>query len=111
MTADKELVMYSRKSYCPYVNRAKRVLGQHRIAYREIPIDDDPVAEKRVVEWTGFKSVPTIIVARPGEDLPIEPPAPLEPGVSPRNIDRGSMITEPGEEELLKWLRRHGFVE
>ncbi len=111
MTADKELVMYVRNSYCPYVAKARRVLERHNIACREIPIDDDPVAEQRVVEWTGFKSVPTIIVARPGEDLPIEPPAPLEPGASPRNIDRGSMITEPSEEGLIHWLRKHGFVE
>jgi len=54
--------------------------------------------------------VPTIIVARPGEDLPFEEPTPLT-GDSPRNIDRGSMITEPGEIQLEEWLRKHGVLK
>ena len=68
-------------------------------------------AERRVLDWTGFKSVPTIIAARPGEDLPCEEPAPLPKGSSPRGIDRGSMITEASEEQLETWLRKHGFIE
>lgn len=105
-----ELVMYSRTTPCPFVQAAKRVLERENIPYREILIDQDPVAEQRVIAWTGFKSVPTIIVARPGEDVPYEDPAPLTTD-SPRNVDRGSMITEPGEITFENWLRKHGFIE
>ncbi len=106
-----ELVMYSRTSSCPFVRTAKRVFERENVPYREIYIDQDPAAEQRVIAWTGFKSVPTIIAARPGEDLPFEEPAPLEAGASPRSINRGSMITEPGETKLEDWLRQHGFIK
>lgn len=106
-----ELVMYSRTTPCPYVRTAKRVLERENIAYREIFIDEDSAAKQRVIAWTGFQSVPTIIVARPGEDLPYEEPAPLAGGASPKNIDRGSMITEPGELQLEGWLQKHGFMK
>jgi glutaredoxin len=108
--AEYELVMYSRTSSCPYVRTAKRVLERENIPYREIFIDQDPAAEQRVIDWTGFKSVPTIIVARPGENLPYEEPDPLGGG-SPKGIDRGSMITEPGEIKLESWLKKHGFMK
>ena len=106
-----ELVMYSRTRACPYVRAAKRVLERENITYREIYIDEDPAAKQRVRDWTGFESVPTIIVAQPGEDLPFEAPAALEPGTSPKAVDRGSMITEPGEMVFEDWLRKHGFIK
>jgi glutaredoxin len=108
---DYELVMYSRTRACPFVRTAKRVLDREGIAYREVLIDEDTAAERRVIDWTGYKSVPTIIIARPGEDLPYEDPAPLEAGSSPRGIDRGTMITEPGEMALETWLKKHGFMK
>jgi glutaredoxin len=106
---DFELVMYSRTSSCPFVRTAKRVLARENISYREILIDEDDDARQRVLEWTGYQSVPTLVVARPGEDLPYEDPAPLG-GESPRGVDRGSMITEPGEIKLENWLKKHGFL-
>ena len=107
---DLELVMYARTSPCPYVRTAKRVLERENIPYREVFIDEDPAAKQRVIDWTGFQSVPTIILARPGEDLPYEDPAPLEAGASPKGVDRGSMITEAGEIKLETWLKKHGFI-
>jgi len=106
-----ELVMYSRRTPCPYVRTARRVLDRERIPYREIFIDEDAAAEAQVIAWTGYKSVPTLIVARPGEDLPCEAPTPLPAGASPRGIDRGSMITEPGDIHLESWLVKHGFLK
>ncbi|MCC6799404.1 MAG: glutaredoxin family protein [Anaerolineae bacterium] len=106
-----EIVMYSRFSPCPYVRSAKRVLERERIPYRELYIDEDPAAKQRVIEWTGFQSVPTIILAQPGEILPYEEPQPLASGASPKGVDRGTMITEPGEVQLENWLRRHGFMK
>ncbi len=111
MPADKEIVVYKRSTYCPYQGRAERVFDRYAVPHRDIVIDEDPQAAQRVVDWTGFRSVPTIIVARPGEDLPLEEPAPLPRGDSPRGIDRGTMITEASEEQLIAWLTRHGFIE
>lgn len=106
-----ELVMYSRFSPCPFVRTAKRVFERVNITYREIHIDEDPAAKQRVIDWTGFQSVPTIIIALPGEDLPYEMPIPLEPMASPRGVDRGSMLTEPSEMQLENWLRKNGFIK
>jgi glutaredoxin len=106
----KELVMYARTAGCPFVTLAKRVLKDYQVSYREINIDLNPEHRQRVLDWTGFLSVPTLIVANEGEDLPYEPEAPLEKGSSPRGIDRGTMMTEPGLEEFSEWLLRHGFI-
>ncbi len=107
---EKELVVYARTTYCPYQAKAERVFQRYGLKPRMIWIDKDPQAEQRVIAWTGFKSVPTIIVARRGEDVPYEEPAPLARGNSPRGVDRGSMITEATETELTRWLAKHGFI-
>lgn len=107
----KQLVMYSRSSSCPFVTLAKRVLNDHALEYREIYIDKDDAARQRVLKWTGFLSVPTIVVVDEGEDVPNEEPAPLAQGASPRGIDRGVMITEPSIADLTKWLEKHGFID
>jgi glutaredoxin len=108
-SSDIELVMYSRTIPCSFLSIARRVLDRERVPYREIYIDRDKAAERRVLEWTGFLSVPTLVIAQRGEDLPYEPPAPLPKGASPRGVNRGSMITEAIEDELLAWLRQHGL--
>ena len=104
------LVMYSRLTPCPFVSLAKRVLDQLKVDYREIVLEDDPVYEQHVLDWTGFLSVPTLIIAHDGADLPHLPPTPLMPNSSPRGIDRGTMITEPNEDQLVAWLTRHGLL-
>lgn len=111
MKTDKDLVMYNRSTGCPYASIARRVLSEYDVSYREIFIDRDNAARERVLAWTGFLSIPTIIVANPGEILPCEPVAPLEPLSSPRGIDRGTMITEARTDELEAWLRKHQFIE
>lgn len=110
MADDLELVVYTRSTFCPYQRKAERVFERHGLTPRTILIDRDRQAEQRVIHWTGFKSVPTIIAARPGEDVPYEEPTPLPRGSSPRGVDRGSMITEASEEQLEAWLVRHGFI-
>ena len=111
MPDDKELVVYSRTTFCPYIAKAHRVFEKHNVPYREIMIDKDEEAARRVKAWTGFLSVPTIPIAQAGEDLPYEEPASLPPDTSPRGIDRGSMITEAYEGELVAWLKKNGFIE
>jgi glutaredoxin len=106
----KELVMYTRTSPCPFVTLAKRVLNHQHVTYRELFIDQDKAIERRVLTWTGFLSVPTLIIAREGEDLPYEEPSPLPKDSSPRGVNRGPMLTEPSEEQLLNWLRQHGLL-
>jgi glutaredoxin len=110
MNMKHELVMYTRTSACPFVTLAKRVLADHGVPYREIFTDRDDEARQRVLAWTGFLSVPTLVVAEVGAVLPYEEPAPLARGVSPRGIDRGTMITEPSLAELTRWLVHNGFV-
>lgn len=105
-----ELVMYTRTTPCPFVSLAKRVLEAQHVEYRELFIDREKIIEQRVLDWTGFLSVPTLIVARPGEDLPYTDFSELPKDASPRGIDRGPMITEPSEEQLTNWLRHHGFL-
>ena len=106
----RELVMYSRTSSCPFVTLAKRVLSDYHVEYREVFIDKDEEARRQVLKWTGFLSVPTLVAAELGSLLPYEEPLMLARGASPRGIDRGAMITEPGIDELTRWLQRHGFI-
>ncbi len=107
---DRELVMYTRTTGCPFVTIAERVLREYNVPYREIYIDKDPIARQRVKAWTGFLSVPTLVVAEPGYILPIEEPEPLPEGMSPQGIDRGMMLTEPREPQLVAWLQKHEFI-
>ncbi|MBX3063279.1 MAG: glutaredoxin family protein [Anaerolineae bacterium] len=107
----RELVMYGRTTPCPFISTAKRVLDREGIPYRELYIDKNKEHEQRVLDWTGFLSVPTLIIAEAGEELPYETPLPLAKGASPRGINRGSMITEANEEELLRWLQQHGLYQ
>lgn len=106
----KQLVMYSRTTGCPFISVAKRVLDDYALSYHEIFIDKDMEARRRVQEWTGFLSVPTLIVAEVGEVLPYAMPAPLASGTSPRGINRGTMITEGNIEQLQLWLTQNGFI-
>lgn len=107
----KELIFYSRTAGCPFVTLALRVLNDYDVPYREIFIDRDEEARERVLTWTGFLSVPTLVVAEQDSDLPYETPAPLPSGASPRGINRGSMITEPNIEQLTTWLQEHAFIQ
>lgn len=103
--------MYGRTTGCPFITVAKRVFNEHNLKYEEVMIDKDSEARRRVLEWTGFLAVPTIIVAEGEDILPYEEPAFLPKGDSPRGINRGSMITEPGIDALTAWLRQHDFID
>ncbi|MGF1504059.1 MAG: glutaredoxin family protein [Anaerolineae bacterium] len=105
---DKEVVVYARTTGCPYQSIAERVFERYDVPRRMIWIDEDPAAMERVLKWTGYQSVPTIVIAEPGEDLPVSEPDPITG--SPRGIDRGAMITEPSRRELTAWLRKHGLI-
>ena len=106
----RELVMYTRTLGCPFVTIARRVLAEHEVPYRELFIDRDEAARERVRAWTGFLSVPTLVIAEPGDTLPYAEPEPLSAGVSPRGVNRGSMLTEPNADQLLAWLAQHDLI-
>lgn len=89
MEQEKELIMYSRSSGCPMMTLAKRVLDDYHIPYREIFIDQDKIAHQRVEAWTGFLSVPTLVIAYHGEVTPYQAPEHLPHGESPRGVNRG----------------------
>jgi glutaredoxin len=95
---------------CPYVRIAERVFQKYNIAYVEVDIDQDNGAKQRVQNWTGFLSVPTIVIASQDSVLPIEEPEALPNDVSPRGMDRGSLITEPSGKQLEVWLEKHGLL-
>jgi len=107
---EKELIMYSRSSGCPMMTLAKRVLEDYNVPYREIFIDQDKIARQRVEDWTGFLSVPTLVIARAGDVLPYEEPSYLPKGDTPRGVNRGAMITEPNIRELTEWLIQHQLI-
>jgi len=108
---DKEIVMYVRTSYCPLVSLARDLLKRYNIPYREINISDDPAMAERVKAWTNFLSVPTIIIANPGEDLPYTDVLPSPTDRPLRGYNRGPMITEPNNKDLEDWLHQHGFLD
>jgi len=107
---DKEIVMYTRGGFCPDISRARRAFQLWKLPFREIDIRQDPEAHKRCLEWNGCLAMPVIVIAHVGADLPIEPPAPLDPGQSPRDVDRGYMITEASKPDLQAFLVRHGLL-
>ncbi|MBN1218366.1 MAG: glutaredoxin family protein [Anaerolineae bacterium] len=107
----KEIVMYVRRAYCPNVALARSVLKHYHIPYREIFIDEDPAMASRVKAWTNFHSVPTLIIANPGEDVPHADFLPPPPDRSNRGYDRGPMIAEPNNQQLEDWLHKHGFLD
>lgn len=111
MTTPIRLIMYSRTTGCPFVTLAKRVLNDYGVTYDEVMIDKDDSARARVVAWTGFLSVPTLVVSFGQEVDPCQPPSSLPRGASPRGIDRGAMITEPSIEQLTRWLLKHRLIQ
>ncbi|MCC7362271.1 MAG: glutaredoxin family protein [Anaerolineales bacterium] len=110
MSGEKTLLMYSRTVPCPDCSRTRQLLEENAVPFDEIMIDQDPAARALVEQLTGFLAVPTLVVARPNERRPLSPPRALEPGRSPRGVDRGPVITEPDMVGLRRWLAGHGFL-
>ncbi len=106
----KRLVVYIRGNFCPDVRRTRDFLDKNAIPHQLIDAATDDVARDKVVAWTGYMSFPTLVVAEGDSFDPCEPPAPLKPGQSPRDVDRGTMLTEASTPVLEKFLRRHGFM-
>lgn len=80
MAPEKPLIVYG-TPWCPDCRRSKQFLGEHRIAYDYIDIDQDPAAQAEVERLNrGNRSVPTIV------------------------FPDGSILVEPSNEELAQKL-------
>jgi glutaredoxin len=101
------LVVYF-SPWCSNCLDTQDALREWQVSYTGIDVKKDKAAAGRVRAWTGFESVPTLIIADEDSVEPGQPPAPLAAGASPRGIDRGSMLTEPNRSELRAWLIKHG---
>ncbi len=110
MSKEQEIVMYVRNGFCPDIGRARRALDQWGVPYREINVHEAPKAHQRCLGWNNCLAMPVIVISRPGEDVPIEPPTPLKAATSPRDVDRGYMISEVSQGKLRAFLARHGFA-
>jgi len=104
------LVVYGRSSFCPDMLRWRRWVSEHPLEFVEFDIDTDREAYTKVKAWTGHESVPTLVIAPEDGFDPIEPPARLPAGRSPRAFDRGTMLTEPNPAQVAAFLERNGIA-
>ena len=103
------LLMYVRNRTCPDQELARRCLTEFELEPIEINISRDRDAAQTLMEWIGSLSVPTLVVV--GEDSePITPPRRIGSEQSARNIDRGSIISEPDRDGLRAFLIKHGLI-
>jgi len=50
------------RPHCPYCARARQLLESRGIAFREIDVQNDSVAEAIMRKWSGRTSVPQIFI-------------------------------------------------
>jgi hypothetical protein len=103
------LLMFTRTNSCPDQSLARRCLDEFKLQPIELNISTEPDAARQLMDWAGCWAVPTLVAADERGD-PIAPPLPLEPHRSVRNVDRGSIISEPTRDGLRAFLIRHGFL-
>jgi hypothetical protein len=86
-------------------------MHRYNVPFREVNVDQDLILAKRLQEWTNDLSVPTLIVAVPGQDVPYTDFLPPPTDRPLRGYDRGPMITEPNNQQLEDWLYKHHFLD
>ena len=106
----KHLVVYTRAISCPDQARVRSLLGEWRVPFQEINCSSDAEALERIKSWNGHMGVPAVVVAEEGSVLPVREPDPRPEGRSTRNVNRGTLITEPSEEGLREFLKQHGLL-
>lgn len=104
-----QLLMYIRAGGCPDQAAALRHLAEFKIKPIEVNISREDDAAQQLLDLAGCLAIPTFVVADENRQ-PIVPPLPMEPRRSVRNIDRGSLISEPTRDGLRAFLIRHGFL-
>jgi len=48
--------------WCPYCQRAKQLLGQKNLAFKEIDVEADPASRTEMIEKSGRRTVPQIFI-------------------------------------------------
>jgi glutaredoxin len=104
-----QLFMYTRERTCGDQQLARLVLQEFGVPYTEINISREPEAAQELDELIGCLAVPTLLVADEHHH-PIEPPSPIGPYQSVRNVDRGAVISEPSREGLRQFLIKHRLL-
>jgi len=105
----KNLVVYM-SPWCGSSMDTQRALTEWGVTCRYVNVKEDRAAATRVRGWTGFESVPTLVIVADGGEEPYEPPAALSAGTGPRGVDRGSMLTEPTRQQLRAWLEKNQLI-
>ncbi len=103
------LLLYTRERTCPDQELARRCLAEFNVTYIEHNISREPDAAQIMQDLVGCLAVPTLVIADE-EDNPIDSPLPLGPYQSVRNVDRGSIISEPSRDGLRRFLIKHGLL-
>ncbi len=103
------LLMFTRTGGCPDQAAARRHLAEFKITPIELNISTETTAAQQLMELAGCLAIPTFVAADE-QHKPIEPPHPMAPYRSVRNVDRGSIISEPTRDGLRAFLIRHGFL-
>jgi hypothetical protein len=109
-TRERELVMYGRTFACGDQLRAMSLLQRFAVPYRFVDISRDRAAAERLMGWVGYMSVPTLVVTPSGEEYPELPPTPLDRTRRIRGQNRGTLITEPDDAQLILFLDQHQLL-
>ena len=105
-----QLFMYTRERTCGDQQLARLCLQEFGVPYTEINISREPDAALELQELIGCLAVPTLVIADE-QRHPTTPPTPIEPYQSVRNVDRGSVISEPSRESLRQFLVKHALLQ
>jgi len=105
-----QLFMYTRERTCGDQQLARSCLQEFGVPYTEINISREPDTAQELAELVGCLAVPTLIVADEHR-RPITPPTSSGPHQSVRNVDRGSVISEPSREGLRRFLVKHALLQ
>jgi glutaredoxin len=106
----RHLVVYTREISCPDQMHIRKLLAEWGVPYQEINCSDDAQALERIKAWNGHMGVPAVVAAEEGSVLPFREPGPRPVGRSTRDVNRGTLITEPSEDGLREFLKQHGLM-
>ncbi len=105
-----QLFMYTRERTCGDQQLVRLCLQEFGVPYTEINISREADAAQELEELIGCLAVPTLLIADE-EHHPVTPLTPVGPYQSVRNIDRGSVISEPSREGLRQFLIKHALLQ
>ena len=105
-----QLLVYIRQRTCHDQQLARLCLQEFGVPYTEVDISREPDAAQELDDLIGCLAVPTLVIAD-DDRCPITPPDAIGPYQSVRNVDRGSVISEPSREGLRRFLIKHSLLQ